>query len=295
MDRFKPGQLARLSRKRVKLNRVNPPGLKRPGSTRDLSGKNHDVTINVKSSLLGDAPIVSSNVNREKGDVQGRGNVNMLHKKYNALKHLLRARMQRWLIQILRKTRLFVDIPKLEGSGYIMENIRVEYEWKPPRCRCDECKIFNHSCDNCPKQLSSSKAQSKDGNQKEVQANGFQSLKRKTSKGGNWESKGKCQSSGLNKSTNGSYRSVVKPKSSTAVSNPFSALEDDNGNSMDDLVDDTRKKPRNTGNDQQISYGTGKVENGNGLQILSKPIPKNQRSKTTSIAFHKASKPKALP
>ena len=31
----------------------------------------------------------------------------------------------------------------------------------------------------------------------------------------------------------------MKPKSSTPVSNPFSALEDDN---MDDLVDDIRKR-----------------------------------------------------
>nr|GEZ06740.1 hypothetical protein [Tanacetum cinerariifolium] len=35
---------------------------------------------------------------------------------------------------------------------------------------------------------------------------------------------------------------VVKPKSSTPVCNPFSAFEEDNGNSIDDLVDDTRKK-----------------------------------------------------
>ncbi|GKB05977.1 hypothetical protein Tco_0834210 [Tanacetum coccineum] len=46
----------------------------------------------------------------------------------------------------------------------------------------------------------------------------------------------------LNKTTNGSYRPVVKPKSSTLVSNSFSALDEDNDNSMDDLVDDTRKK-----------------------------------------------------
>ncbi|GJS26533.1 hypothetical protein Tco_0487153 [Tanacetum coccineum] len=37
-------------------------------------------------------------------------------------------------------------------------------------------------------------------------------------------------------------RPVVKQKSSTPVSNPFSALGEDNGNVMDDLVADTRKK-----------------------------------------------------
>ncbi|GJX87883.1 hypothetical protein Tco_0339897 [Tanacetum coccineum] len=70
----------------------------------------------------------------------------------------------------------------------------------------------------------------------------FQSVKRKTSKGSNWESQGKHQGSGFNKSTNDSYRPVVKPKYSTPVSNPFFAFEEDNGNSTDDLVDDTRKK-----------------------------------------------------
>ncbi|GJY42634.1 hypothetical protein Tco_0430847, partial [Tanacetum coccineum] len=49
----------------------------------------------------------------------------------------------------------------------------------------------------------------------------------------------KRQISGFN---DGSYRPVVKLKSSTPVSNLFSAFEEDNCNSMDDLVDDTRKK-----------------------------------------------------
>ncbi|GJU67156.1 hypothetical protein Tco_1253415 [Tanacetum coccineum] len=83
------------------------------------------------------------------------------------------------------KDKLVVAISKLEGIGYTMETICVEYEWEPPRC--DEC-------------------------------------------------------SGFNKSTNGSYKPVVKPKSSTPVLNPFSALEEDNDNSIDDMVDDTRKK-----------------------------------------------------
>ncbi|GKD35588.1 hypothetical protein Tco_1251097 [Tanacetum coccineum] len=83
------------------------------------------------------------------------------------------------------KDKLVVAIPKLEGIGYTMETICVEYEWEPPRC--DEC-------------------------------------------------------SGFNKSTNGSYKPVVKPKSSTPVSNLFSTLEEDNDNSIDDMVDDTRKK-----------------------------------------------------
>nr|GFD01384.1 zinc knuckle CX2CX4HX4C [Tanacetum cinerariifolium] len=33
----------------------------------------------------------------------------------------------------------------------IEETIRVEYEWRPPRC--DECKIFGHVHDQCPKKV----------------------------------------------------------------------------------------------------------------------------------------------
>ncbi|GJS79186.1 hypothetical protein Tco_0729067 [Tanacetum coccineum] len=58
----------------------------------------------------------------------------------------------------------------------------------------------------------------------------FQSVKRKTSKYDNWESQGKRQGSGFNKSTN------------TPVSKSLYVLKEDNGNSIDDLVDDTRKK-----------------------------------------------------
>ncbi|GJQ93718.1 hypothetical protein Tco_0004857 [Tanacetum coccineum] len=40
-------------------------------------------------------------------------------------------------------------VPDLEGDGYIEETIRVEYEWKPPRC--STCLIFGHSLVDCPK------------------------------------------------------------------------------------------------------------------------------------------------
>nr|GEU85643.1 hypothetical protein [Tanacetum cinerariifolium] len=38
------------------------------------------------------------------------------------------------------------------------------------------------------------------------------------------------------------FEEFEKPKSSSIVSNPFSVLEEDNGNYMDDLIDDIRKK-----------------------------------------------------
>lgn len=46
------------------------------------------------------------------------------------------------------KNSLVIGVPLLNGMGHTKETIRVEYEWKPPRC--DTCKIFGHTCDQCP-------------------------------------------------------------------------------------------------------------------------------------------------
>ena len=50
--------------------------------------------------------------------------------------------------EVLRDS-LTVEIPLLDGSGSTIEKIRVEYEWKPPRC--DNCKIFGHTLVDCLK------------------------------------------------------------------------------------------------------------------------------------------------
>ncbi|GKA02914.1 zinc knuckle CX2CX4HX4C containing protein, partial [Tanacetum coccineum] len=44
-----------------------------------------------------------------------------------------------------------IGIPSLSRDGFIKETIRVEYEWRPPRC--DICKIFGHVHDHCPKKV----------------------------------------------------------------------------------------------------------------------------------------------
>ncbi|GKE55143.1 hypothetical protein Tco_1490299, partial [Tanacetum coccineum] len=86
------------------------------------------------------------------------------------------------------------------------------------------------------------KAQPKDEKQKDVPDDDFQSVKQKTRKCGNCEIQGKRQGIGFNKPSNGSYRPVVKPQSNTSVSDMFSSLKEDNGSSIEDLVDDTLKK-----------------------------------------------------
>ncbi|GJY55160.1 RNA-directed DNA polymerase, eukaryota, reverse transcriptase zinc-binding domain protein [Tanacetum coccineum] len=45
-------------------------------------------------------------------------------------------------------------MPKINGKGHYIGNIRVEYEWKPPRCT--SCKVFGHIHDECPKNTGAS-------------------------------------------------------------------------------------------------------------------------------------------
>nr|GEZ12401.1 hypothetical protein [Tanacetum cinerariifolium] len=51
--------------------------------------------------------------------------------------------------RIVLKESITMGIPLLDGSGFSKETVRVEYEWKSPRC--DHCKIFGHVDDQCPK------------------------------------------------------------------------------------------------------------------------------------------------
>ncbi|GKA27077.1 hypothetical protein Tco_0713245 [Tanacetum coccineum] len=42
-------------------------------------------------------------------------------------------------------------MPKITREGYYTFNIRVEYEWKPPRCAY--YKVFGHVLEECPKNI----------------------------------------------------------------------------------------------------------------------------------------------
>ncbi|GJX81470.1 retrovirus-related pol polyprotein from transposon TNT 1-94 [Tanacetum coccineum] len=54
-----------------------------------------------------------------------------------------------WLIQADLVDVVTIGIPSLFRDGFTKETIRVEYEWRAPRC--DICKIFGHVHDHCPK------------------------------------------------------------------------------------------------------------------------------------------------
>ncbi|GJY59821.1 hypothetical protein Tco_0459713 [Tanacetum coccineum] len=47
---------------------------------------------------------------------------------------------------------LTMGVPLIKGSGFTIETVTIEYEWKPPRCNL--CKIFGHVHDHCPKKVS---------------------------------------------------------------------------------------------------------------------------------------------
>ncbi|GKC51394.1 zinc knuckle CX2CX4HX4C containing protein [Tanacetum coccineum] len=66
-----------------------------------------------------------------------------------------RSSFARCLIEINSEADLVdvvtIGIPSLTGDDFTKETIRVEYEWRPPRC--DLCKIFSHVHDHCPKKV----------------------------------------------------------------------------------------------------------------------------------------------
>ncbi|GKB80477.1 putative reverse transcriptase domain-containing protein [Tanacetum coccineum] len=55
------------------------------------------------------------------------------------------------LADIELEDNIMTAMPKITKEGYYTCNIRVEYEWKPPRCAC--CKVFGHVLEECPKNI----------------------------------------------------------------------------------------------------------------------------------------------
>ncbi|GJS80903.1 retrotransposon protein, putative, ty1-copia subclass, partial [Tanacetum coccineum] len=58
------------------------------------------------------------------------------------------------LANVELKDNIVVAMPKSTRDGHYTCNVRVEYEWKPPRC--SSCKVFRHIHEECPKNTGSS-------------------------------------------------------------------------------------------------------------------------------------------
>ncbi|GKD34430.1 hypothetical protein Tco_1249939 [Tanacetum coccineum] len=46
---------------------------------------------------------------------------------------------------------IVITVPYGKEKGHSLATIKLEYDRKPPRC--DTCKIFDHTCDQCPKNM----------------------------------------------------------------------------------------------------------------------------------------------
>ena len=66
-----------------------------------------------------------------------------------------RSSFARCLIEINSEADLVdvvtIGFPSLSREGFTKATIRVEYEWRPPRCNV--CMIFGHTHDPCPKKV----------------------------------------------------------------------------------------------------------------------------------------------
>ncbi|XP_071719398.1 uncharacterized protein [Rutidosis leptorrhynchoides] len=106
------------------------------------------------------------------------------------------------------KESLVVATPCIEGSGLTKDEVRIEYEWRPPRC--GGCKVFGHTDVQCPKAIHVNKVVVET-------IDGFKEINRKLNKGGN---KNKMDNS---KCGDGF---VVESSGVQELSNPFRVLQD---------------------------------------------------------------------
>nr|GEU37869.1 hypothetical protein [Tanacetum cinerariifolium] len=60
--------------------------------------------------------------------------------------------MIEFLADVELKDNIVVAMPRIKGEGHYLCNIRVEYEWKTPRC--SSCKVFRHIHEKCLKNTS---------------------------------------------------------------------------------------------------------------------------------------------
>ncbi|GKD18059.1 zinc knuckle CX2CX4HX4C containing protein [Tanacetum coccineum] len=111
------------------------------------------------------------------------------------------------------KESLTMGVPLIKGSGFTIEIVTIEYEWKPPRC--DLCKIFGHVHNHYPKTVSVSPSV--------VTHNAVTPNVKKTNDG--FQTMSKKKKKGKSKSTNGGQvgghlvKQTIRyePKASTSV------------------------------------------------------------------------------
>ncbi|GJT72630.1 zinc knuckle CX2CX4HX4C containing protein [Tanacetum coccineum] len=124
-----------------------------------------------------------------------------------------------------------IGIPSLTRDDFTKETIRVEYEWRPPMC--DECKIFGHVHDHCPKKVASKKKMRK-GKSKSTNGGEFagpsvkQTVRYEPKAIPSAPKKGATNVSNPSKSSSVLKTAETSPKKvNFTTSNSFSALNDE--------------------------------------------------------------------
>ncbi|KAM0043987.1 putative RNA-directed DNA polymerase [Helianthus debilis subsp. tardiflorus] len=69
-----------------------------------------------------------------------------------------------------------VAIPNVEGGGFLLSVVKVEYEWSPPRC--STCCVFGHTKENCPKEVKTNTQDNRKGKE-QIDGDGYMDVNKK--------------------------------------------------------------------------------------------------------------------
>ncbi|GJV03245.1 zinc knuckle CX2CX4HX4C containing protein [Tanacetum coccineum] len=138
-----------------------------------------------------------------------------------------------------------IGIPSLSEDDFTKETIRVEYEWRLPRC--DTCKIFGHVHDYCPKKVVSPPIVATSNvvtPNAEKTNDGFQTVGKKKKR------KGKSKSTNGGQFTGPSVKHNVRyePKATTSAPKKGTTYveEDDDEEDVENVYDESANLIQNT-------------------------------------------------
>ncbi|GJS58814.1 zinc knuckle CX2CX4HX4C containing protein [Tanacetum coccineum] len=146
-----------------------------------------------------------------------------------------------------------IGILSLTGDDFTKETIRVEYEWRPPRCA--ECKIFGHVHDHCPKKVVSPHIVSTSNvvaPAVEKSNDGFQTATPSAPKKGATNVSNPSKSSSMLKTADSSPK-----KDNFTTSNSFSALNEVEDNEEVENVHDESANLFKTGGSSSFTAAAG--------------------------------------
>nr|GEW63487.1 hypothetical protein [Tanacetum cinerariifolium] len=156
------------------------------------------------------------------------------------------------------KDNIVVAMPKITREGHYTCNVRVEYEWKPPKCL--SCKIFRHIHEEC---LKNSGAGEKKTVKKPSQTSRGVLLGSKM--GFKHQKEYQHVPKKTTTSSSGNKKKGVKPTIEVSNPNPFDVL-----NSVDNEMEfGTNKGTTNLVNNEATSSGSSFMNLDNDVEFLS--------------------------